>query len=340
MNFDPRAFGFGFDFNPAPPPCDARAERRQLGRLALAVAAVPVVSTLAQLVLLLVLSLALPRGTVLPEWFSLVAGSCCMYLVAMPVAYLLLRPCRVEAVRPARLGAVGLLAAMSLSMALTLAGNLLGMLVNFILSMLGLSAGNPVADTTAANPMWAIVLFMVILAPVLEELFFRKLLIDRLRRYGDVPAILISGLVFGLIHGNFSQFFYAALLGMLFGLVYCRTGRLRYSVFLHMFINFFGSVYVLLMQERLGGVEELTVITQEYLAEHASGVMMLFGLYGLYGIAFLTCIPAGIWLIRSFRPQKGVVSLDASDRRQAILCNPAVWLMAAVLLLNFALFLF
>ena len=70
MNFDPldpQAYGFGFDFTPAPPPCDPRAERRQLGRLALAVAAIPVISTLAQLVISLVLVLAFPNGVKLPE---------------------------------------------------------------------------------------------------------------------------------------------------------------------------------------------------------------------------------------------------------------------------------
>ncbi len=343
MNFDPldpQAYGFGFDFTPAPPPCDPRAERRQLGRLALAVAAIPVISTLAQLVISLVLVLAFPNGVQLPDWFSLVAGSGCMYLIAMPVSYLIFRTCRADAIRPQKLGVLGLLAALAVSVAMTLAGNLIGILVNLILTLFtGISADNPVADTAEANPMWAIVLFMVILAPILEELFFRKLVIDRLHRYGDIPAILVSGVLFGLIHGNFSQFFYAALLGMVFGMIYCRTGRLRYTIFLHMFINFFGSVYVLLMQERLGPLEDLLVITPEYIAEHLSGFLMMFGLYGMYGIAFIACIPSAIWLIRSYRPQKGSVRLSAPDRQQAILCNPAVWLLAAVLLLNFALFL-
>ena len=96
-------------------------------------------------------------------------------------------------------------------------------------------------DYVMGNPLYSI-LVMVILAPVLEEYIFRKLLIDRLSKYGELTAMLFSATVFGLFHMNFFQFFYAFGLGLLFAYIYTRTRNLLYPVLLHMIINFQGSV--------------------------------------------------------------------------------------------------
>ena len=57
---------------------------------------------------------------------------------------------------------------------------------------------------------WFTFTFSVVLAPVMEELIFRKVLIDRTIVYGDKAAVVLSGLLFGVFHGNFHQFFYAS----------------------------------------------------------------------------------------------------------------------------------
>ncbi len=86
----------------------------------------------------------------------------------------------------------------------------------------------------------------VIAAPLLEEWIFRKLLIDRLHIFGEPTAILASALLFGLVHGNSAQFFLAFFLGLLFGVLYCKTGKIRYTILLHAIINFFASLPSLL----------------------------------------------------------------------------------------------
>ena len=81
------------------------------------------------------------------------------------------------------------------------------------------------------------VVFLVILGPIFEEWMFRKQLIDHTRKYGEKTAILLSGLAFGLFHMNLFQFFYAFLLGVMFGYIYMRTSKLRYSTAMHMIIK-------------------------------------------------------------------------------------------------------
>ena len=83
---------------------------------------------------------------------------------------------------------------------------------------------------------------MVILAPLVEEWICRKLLIDRIGCYGEKLSVLMSGLIFGLLHQNLFQFFYAFAVGCLFAYVYVRTGRIWYTVVLHAIVNFLGAV--------------------------------------------------------------------------------------------------
>lgn len=103
-------------------------------------------------------------------------------------------------------------------------------------------------------PRWLVILTVGILAPVFEELIFRKILIDHLIGQGEYVCILASGLLFGLFHGNFSQFFYAAGLGMILALIYIRTGKIGYTISIHMIINLATSVVTtgLLRQVEMG----------------------------------------------------------------------------------------
>lgn len=100
----------------------------------------------------------------------------------------------------------------------------------------------PVDDFTVNTPVLLRFIYMVIMAPLVEEFLFRKILIDRLHIYGGALSVFISAMMFGLFHGNFSQMFYAFTLGLVFGAVYLKTGKLHYTIILHMMINFLGGI--------------------------------------------------------------------------------------------------
>ena len=122
-------------------------------------------------------------------------------------------------------------------------GNIIGMIVNSLISGPGsANQANPVLALTDQGALLPRALFFVVLAPVFEELIFRKMLVDRVRPYGEKLAILLSGLMFGLFHGNLSQFFYATLLGMVLAYVYLRTGKIRNTILLHALVNLNGGV--------------------------------------------------------------------------------------------------
>ena len=115
----------------------------------------------------------------------------------------------------------------------------------------GAVMANPVDSLVLEMSPWAVFASTVLIAPVMEELMFRKLLIDRVVQYGQKTAVIVSGVGFGLFHGNFFQFFYACAIGMVFAYLYSSTGRIRYSIMLHMVINFVGGFVSLFLVQGL-----------------------------------------------------------------------------------------
>lgn len=74
--------------------------------------------------------------------------------------------------------------------------------------------------------------------PIAEELLYRGVVYKRLRLLVDVlPAILLSALVFGLMHGNMVQLLYAGILGLLLVYLMQSTGKLYAPILGHIAAN-------------------------------------------------------------------------------------------------------
>lgn len=181
-----------------------------------------------------------------------------MYIIAIPVIVFSFKSLPVETEREKKkLSILQFIGFFVVSFAAMYVFNLLG---NALASIIGLIKGgnvqNSIVDIATTNNLWMNFLVMVICAPIAEELLFRKLLIDRTRKFGDKFAIILSGLMFGFFHGNIYQFCYAFALGMVFAYVYCRTSNIKYTIALHMLINFMGSILGVLVL-KLAGIDEL-----------------------------------------------------------------------------------
>ena len=315
---------------------DVKRERGIIANLALGIASITFFTLVAQIVLVNALAIFLP-GVIQSTTAQLFLNGITMYGIAMPLSMRFFNRCPVTKREEKRLGFFMLIGLIAVCFALNYVGGVIGSLIEELsASLVGREASNPVEETVSDISLGAIFLFLVVLAPIFEEIFYRKVFIDRLRRYGDVPAIVISGLTFGLIHGNFSQFFYAALLGMVFGAIYVYTGKLRYTVFLHMLVNFMGSFYTMLMIEKFGG-EIPEEITEEIIAQFPIGYTMMSAYSAIYMISFVIALPALALFLDKLRPQKGPVTLRGTDRFRAVLCNTGLWISLLFLAGYFAL---
>ena len=172
-----------------------------------------------------------------------------MYLFAFPLYLLISKPLPTAKPETHSMTLPQIILAFFACECLAIGGNFVGIIVNVILSMLlKFSTQSTFLFEGVFGDSSLVFLFAAVLvAPVVEEMIFRKTLIDRVRKYGDKTAILLSGLMFGMFHGNFSQFFYAAGVGLLFAWIYVRTGKIQHTIILHVLLNFWGSAMPLLM---------------------------------------------------------------------------------------------
>lgn len=96
---------------------------------------------------------------------------------------------------------------------------------------------------TGGHSIWILLLWIGILGPISEELLFRWLIYKRFREhYHYLAAAVLSGLLFGIYHGNPAQFIYAALLGIVFAVLLEWTGNIWSSALLHMGANIWSLV--------------------------------------------------------------------------------------------------
>lgn len=319
-----------------PPVRDLAVERLQIASPAIGIAVIFALSVLLQSAIHAIVLASAPAMAE-NDWYPWVLSMVPMYGIAMPVSLLLFRLGTPEPPKKQRLRPIVLLGLLASCFALAYAGNIVGNVINVLISVLtGREITNELAELTTSSPFWINLLFCGILAPIMEEIFYRKLVIDRLRRYGDLPAILISGLAFGLIHGNVAQFCYASLLGMLFGYIYLNTGKIGYTIALHMGINMVSGV---IATEVLKGIDLELLATDLATAIQQSPVAFL--MYGLYmAFILLMCVAGVVCGILLFvycrKPMRRAEHpLSAREWSRVLALNPGVWVFIAVVLMLF-----
>ena len=82
-----------------------------------------------------------------------------------------------------------------------------------------------------------------IVPPLVEEFACRGLILGSLRKFGDGFAIIVSSVLFGIMHGNFEQMPFAFLVGLVLAYVTVKSGSLWVAVAIHAFNNFVSVVF-------------------------------------------------------------------------------------------------
>lgn len=110
--------------------------------------------------------------------------------------------------------------------------------LNIIQMILGISLTESVlGQSNDALYVLYSLLTAIVIAPVLEELFFRGFLLQRLRSYDLKFAIVFSGLCFGLMHMNFMQGSMHIFTGILLAAVCIKYESILFPIVCHMLYN-------------------------------------------------------------------------------------------------------
>ena len=153
--------------------------------------------------------------------FSEILNVVVSYGIALPISYVIIKPLPTIKPDPEKMRISHWLCGLSISVALMMIGNYItNIVLAFFMSALGgVSTQNPVAQRIDSVPLWVTILFVVIIAPILEEIFFRGILCKKLTIIGEGYAIILPAAFFALCHGNFFQIFYAFTLGCFFSFI-------------------------------------------------------------------------------------------------------------------------
>ena len=148
---------------------------------------------------------------------------------------------------------------------------------------------------------------MAVLPALLEEMVFRGYVLRTLRPYGDFYAVMVSAVMFGLIHGNIRQVPFALVSGILLGWLYVATNNIWLPVVVHFCNN---AVSVLL--EYFGFS----------LTDGQLGVMNLLTIAMLIGLGVLALLVLVVRHGEVFHLRRNATGLTGKERTLGLLKSP------------------
>lgn len=93
-------------------------------------------------------------------------------------------------------------------------------------------------------PLWLGLILYGLISPITEEIIFRGITYNRMKRFfGVIPCVIVTSLLFGGFHANLPQFLYGTCMGVLMALVYEWVKTFAAPLLFHMAANVF--VFVL-----------------------------------------------------------------------------------------------
>ena len=167
-----------------------------------------------------------------------------------------------------------------------------------------------IIDMVQAVPFWGGILLIAVVPAVVEETVFRGVFYNEYSKIHVSKAALLSGLLFGIMHGNINQFCYAFFMGVMFALLVEATGSILSSMLVHFWINASSTVLMYLqpvlykrnqaiynmykeygMEAKVAELEntlgDLTLSAEEWMQQMVSGgsvqmtVQQVFAMYGV-----------------------------------------------------------
>jgi membrane protease YdiL (CAAX protease family) len=274
--------------------------------------------------------------------FSLILSSIIQYGVAFPVFYVLISKIPTATMLEKRklkfkeFGKYALVVCFAMYVGSTISTSLTSAMQN----LWGKAPENSI-NTLLNNTNWILSIVIVgVIGPIFEELIFRKLLISKLVPYGELVAIIFPSLIFALFHENIYQLFYAFLIGASLSYVYIKSGKIIYTIILHVFINiFFGVLPAAVLSTfdyqayfEILNTENVEVITDFVMAN--LGTILFIAIYDLayYGLAIGGAVLFGI-NIRKLILNKGSVRFPKGTAGDVIFFNAGTIILIALLVL-------
>lgn len=130
----------------------------------------------------------------------------------------------------------------------------------------------PYDNNTASIIMYTISLSII--PPLVEEFAYRGVVLGSLRQYGDGFAILVSSVLFGLMHANFLQTPGTFIVGLILGFLTVRLNSILPAMIIH-FLNNFSAVILTIIEKNFGSYYQTLVQNLFFLTLILIGILCL-----------------------------------------------------------------
>lgn len=150
---------------------------------------------------------------------------------------------------------------------------------SILLSALGIPQTGNSSSEGLENYQFVLMFITTAVVPAIcEEFLFRGAIMHSLLKFGKAPAIIISAVLFGLMHMNASQFLYATAAGILLGWIACETGSIYCGILVHFVQNF-------------------TAVLQSVLFDRLQDPQLTVAYYAFELLLFAVGIPCTVYLV-------------------------------------------
>ena len=127
--------------------------------------------------------------------------------------------------------------------------------LNF-LYLLGYSSSSASINISSFGMYLAYVLVSCIAPALFEELLFRGNILSGLKQFGIKIAVVVSALIFMLMHGSPDQTVHQFIIGLIIGYLFIKSGNLWLGVIVHFFNNFIAITEVYVLQSMINSLSE------------------------------------------------------------------------------------
>ncbi len=195
----------------------------------------------------------------------------------------------------------------------------INLISQFFQSAAGVEFSSSLDDIPSSANIADVLISMIVIAvipAIIEEVCVRGIVLQPLRRYGDKFAILMSSIIFSLLHGNMEQIPYTLTAGLLLGYVAVATGSLWPGIIIHFINNLIAAV--------ISGVLDLYGTTPSTIVAIA-----------IYGSIFVIGIIGAIKYMKlNYKVvfHKGVNTLKTGEKWEAFFLNPLMVIAVLVMI--------
>lgn len=194
--------------------------------------------------------------------------------------------------------------------------------------------------------------FMAVLPAFVEETIFRGMLYNTYSKYRPVAGIILSAVLFGLMHMNFNQMPYAIYLGLIMALMLEVTDSIVVPMVMHFTMNASSSIMLFLSEGLLEAtgetanmdlksslMESFSMAVEQYGAElsqaeieqmfpfFVSGMLLMFFVFALFALAIVFVLINAVAKING-RPLKEVLRKKETEEKIRLV---DVWIVLFVI---------